>query len=52
MSLRLTDFNEKGGWAANGRLTTKLADLGIIYILRKYKHSRMGKHRYKGPGKR
>ena len=28
--LRLTDFNEKGGWAANGRLTTKLADLGTI----------------------
>ncbi len=28
--LRLTDFNEKGGWAANGRLTTKLADLGTF----------------------
>ncbi len=26
--LRLSDFNEQGGWAANGRLTTRLADLG------------------------
>ena len=28
--LRLSDFNEKGGWAANGRVTTKLADIGTI----------------------
>ncbi|GAB7089269.1 T9SS outer membrane translocon Sov/SprA [Marinifilum fragile] len=28
--LRLTDFNEDGGWAANLRLTTKLADLGTV----------------------
>ncbi|HDS07265.1 MAG TPA: cell surface protein SprA, partial [Bacteroides sp.] len=28
--LRLTDFNEKGGWAANGRATAKLADLGNV----------------------
>ncbi|MCB8995377.1 MAG: cell surface protein SprA [Bacteroidales bacterium] len=28
--LRMTEFNEKGGWAANGRVTTKLADFGTI----------------------
>lgn len=28
--LRLTDFDEKGGWAANLRVTTKLADLGTV----------------------
>lgn len=28
--LRLTEFNEKGGWAANGRVTTKLADFGTV----------------------
>lgn len=28
--LRVTDFNEKGGWAAIGRATTKLADFGKI----------------------
>lgn len=28
--LRLTDFNEDGGWAARGRTTIKLADLGSI----------------------
>ncbi|MDQ3072804.1 MAG: cell surface protein SprA, partial [Bacteroidota bacterium] len=26
--LRVTDFNEYGGWAANARVTTKLADFG------------------------
>lgn len=30
--LRLTDFNEDGGWAANGRITTKLADLGTLTL--------------------
>ncbi|MFC2138371.1 cell surface protein SprA, partial [Bacteroidota bacterium] len=30
--LRLTDFDEKGGWAANGRVTTKLADLGMLTL--------------------
>jgi cell surface protein SprA len=30
--LRLTDFNEDGGWAANGRITTKLADLGTVTL--------------------
>jgi cell surface protein SprA len=28
--LRMTNFNEKGGWAANGRVTAKLADFGTI----------------------
>jgi cell surface protein SprA len=28
--LRMSEFNEKGGWAANGRVTTKLADLGTF----------------------
>lgn len=28
--LRLTDFNESGGWAANGRATAKLADFGNV----------------------
>ncbi len=30
--LRLTNFNEKGGWAANARMITKLADLGTVSI--------------------
>lgn len=28
--LRLSDFDESGGWAANGRVTARLADLGSI----------------------
>ncbi|MCK5461903.1 MAG: cell surface protein SprA, partial [Bacteroidales bacterium] len=30
--LRLTDFNDEGGWAANARMTVKLADLGTVTI--------------------
>jgi cell surface protein SprA len=30
--LRLTDFNEKGGWAANGRASARLADFGNITL--------------------
>ncbi len=30
--LRLTHFNERGGWAANARLQTRLADFGTIDI--------------------
>jgi len=30
--LRLTDFNEEGGWAANARMTIKLADLGNLSV--------------------
>jgi cell surface protein SprA len=37
--LRLTDFDEKGGWAANARVTAKLADFGTIVSFRKYVHS-------------
>ncbi|MFC2100945.1 cell surface protein SprA [Bacteroidota bacterium] len=30
--LRLTDFNEKGGWAATARINTQLADIGNLII--------------------
>ena len=30
--LRLTDFNNKGGWAANARTQVRLADLGTISV--------------------
>lgn len=30
--LRLSDFNEGGGWAASGRVSTRLADLGSIIV--------------------
>jgi cell surface protein SprA len=30
--LRLTDFNNEGGWAANGRFQAKLADFGILNV--------------------
>jgi len=30
--LRLTDFNEKAGWAANARVATNLADLGNLML--------------------
>jgi cell surface protein SprA len=30
--LRLTDFRENGGWAARGRVSTQLADLGRLNI--------------------
>ncbi|MBL7927190.1 MAG: cell surface protein SprA [Bacteroidia bacterium] len=30
--LRLTDFDESGGWAANARVTTKLANLGTLSL--------------------
>lgn len=30
--LRLTDFNEEGGWAATARTTMKLADLGTLSL--------------------
>ncbi len=30
--LRLTDFNEKSGWAANARIATNLADLGNLMV--------------------
>ncbi len=30
--LRLTDFNDRGGWAANGRVQAQLADFGVLNI--------------------
>ena len=30
--LRLTDFDEYGGWAANARFTTRLADFGTVNL--------------------
>ena len=30
--LRMTDFNNRGGWAATGRLQTKLADFGNVQL--------------------
>jgi cell surface protein SprA len=30
--LRLTDFDERGGWALNARVVTKLADLGMLTL--------------------
>ena len=30
--LRLTEFNNKGGWAANARVQAKLADLGTLSV--------------------
>ncbi|OFX43275.1 MAG: cell surface protein SprA [Bacteroidetes bacterium GWA2_30_7] len=30
--LRMSDFDEKGGWAANARVTTKLADFGTVTV--------------------
>jgi len=30
--LRLTDFNNKGGWAANARVQVRLADLGVVSV--------------------
>lgn len=34
--LRLTDFNEEGGWAARGRATLRLADLGTVQASGQY----------------
>lgn len=35
--LSLTGLNESGGWAANGRVTTRLADLGSVTVAGSYK---------------
>jgi cell surface protein SprA len=35
--LRLTDFNNRGGWAATGQLQAKLADLGMVNMAGTYK---------------
>lgn len=40
--MRLTDFDQEGGWAANARVTTRLADLGTVTVA--------GRHRSAGFG--
>ncbi|HVM88581.1 MAG TPA: cell surface protein SprA [Puia sp.] len=35
--LRLSQINDKGGWAALGRVDVKLADLGTVYVSGAYK---------------
>jgi cell surface protein SprA len=35
--LRLTDFNNKGGWATTGQIQAKLADLGMVSLAGTYK---------------
>jgi len=40
--LRLTDFNEKTGWAANARVATNLADLGNLMISGAYSSAGFG----------
>lgn len=40
--LRLTDFNEKSGWAANARIATNLADLGNIMLSGAYSTAGFG----------
>lgn len=34
--LRLKDYNNKGGWAANGNLNVQLSDLGNVNVQGKY----------------
>jgi cell surface protein SprA len=34
--LRLSEFDEKGGWASTGHVTTKLADLGTVTLAGNY----------------
>ena len=40
--LRLTDFDEDGGWAANARVSARLADLGSIVIAGRTRSSGFG----------
>ena len=35
--LRLTDFNNEGGWATTGQVQAKLADLGMVSLAGTYK---------------
>ncbi len=35
--LRLTEFNNKGGWATTGQMQAKLADLGMVSLAGTYK---------------
>jgi cell surface protein SprA len=40
--LRLTDFNEKAGWAANARMATNLADFGNVMVSGAYSSAGFG----------
>ncbi len=40
--LRLTGFNEEGGWATNVRLSTRLADLGSVVFAGRHKSTGFG----------
>lgn len=40
--MRLTDFDEEGGWAANARLSTRLADLGSVSLAGRTRSSGFG----------
>ena len=40
--LRLTDFDQDGGWAANARVTTRLADLGTVTMAGRKRTSGFG----------
>jgi len=40
--LRLTDFNEKSGWAANARIAANLADLGNVMLSGAYSSAGFG----------
>lgn len=40
--LRLTDFDEDGGWAANGRVSARLADLGSVTVAGRKRTSGFG----------
>ena len=39
---RLTDFDESGGWAANARVSTRLADLGSVTVAGRTRSSGFG----------
>ena len=45
--LRLSDFNENGGWAAIGRMTANLADFADIACFRKLFYPWFWKYRKK-----
>lgn len=40
--MRLTDFDEDGGWAANARVSTRLADLGSLSVAGRTRSSGFG----------
>lgn len=40
--MRLSDFDEEGGWAANARVTTRLADLGSVTVAGRTRSSGFG----------